>query len=342
MVTRTTWTIVGLLVAVGGPACSSSASGEDAPAPNDPSPALARAGEIRKNDTWTDGVTLTGTVSIAAGAVVDIAPGATVKCAEGATILVGGELRVRATASKPAKITCGSWQGILLAKGGKIDAEGLTIENAATAIAMTEGAADSRFVSGSILQSVNPFMVAKASSLVVDQSKIVVPAKTNPNTVSQPEIRGSLKATKIDYDASNNEGISVKDGGELVIEDSIIHGQNGFDMVSAYDGKRLEVRYSILKGGHCGLHIQGLDTFLVDHVSSEENTYGITLYKSGAGPNTISSSNVTGLAAWLDFQGDHGPITMENIYVTGNEIMKGGPAPTITKASAPIADAKPR
>jgi hypothetical protein len=56
-----------------GQAGCSSDDGADAATVN------ARAGDIRANGTWTNGLQLTGTVSII-GAVVDIAPGATIKC----------------------------------------------------------------------------------------------------------------------------------------------------------------------------------------------------------------------------------------------------------------------
>jgi hypothetical protein len=58
---------------------------------------------------------------------------------------------------------------------------------------------------------------------------------------------------------------------------------------------------------------------------------------------TTTRSNFSGGAAWIDFQGTNGPITMQNVYATGTEILKGDTAPpTITKATAPIASAKPR
>ncbi len=324
-------------LALGG--CSSDAA--EAPT-GDPPAALARAGEIRGRDTWKNGVTLTGTVSIAPGAVVEIAPGATIKCADGAAILVGGELRARA-ADKPAKITCESWNGILVANGGKLDFEGVTLENAKAGITTTEGALESRFVSGAITSSLHPLQVAKKSVLVIEKVKASAPAKVTAAEVSMSEIRGSLKASHLDYDAGANEALSVKDGGELVLEDSIIHGTGGGDMVAAYDAKSIAVRYTTLKGAHCGPHIQGVDSLEIDHVTSEDNIYGITMYKTGAGPNVIKDSNINGGAAWLDFQGDHGPVTMQNVYASGgNEILKGGPAPTITKATAPIANARPR
>lgn len=308
----------------------------------DPPAEKARAGEIRGKDTWSDGTTLTGTVSIAPGAVVEIAPGAKITVAEGASILVGGELRARASSS-PAKLTSAAWGGLVVAKGGKIDLEGVTLENPRAAITATEGALASRFAKGAIAVSLNPFTIGKGANLTVDDVKVTTPPKPGPTEVSESTIRGTMTATRLDYDAEVSEGLSVRDGGELVIEDSTLHGSGGLDMVSAYDGKRLVLRYTLLKGAHCGPHLQGLDSFEIDHVTSEENTFGITIYKSGAGPNVVKDSNFRGGAAWIDFQGTNGPITMQNVFVSGTEILKGDTAPpTITKAAAPIANARPR
>ena len=331
------WGVGGFLLGVLGCTADASSSGQNA---GDPAPENARAGEIRESETWKDGTVLTGAVSIAPEAVVTIAPGAKITCAQGAAIVVGGELPARAEA-KPATISCTSWNGLLLAKGGKIDLEGVSLENARTAITTTEGALASRFAAASITLSLNPFQIGKGSSLTVSHVKVTTPPKPTATEVSVSEIRGTMTASHLDYDAVVSEGIRVRDGGELAIEDSSVHGSGALDLVSAYDAKKLTVRYTLLGGAHCGLHIQGVDLFEVDHVTSE-NTYGVTLYESGAGPHVLSDSNMTGGAAWLDFQGDHGPIRMSNVYVKGSEIIKGGPAPTITKASSPIADAKPR
>lgn len=332
------WSVVALVLGVFG--CSADQA-SDSGNTGDPSPENARAGDIRESETWKDGTVLTGAVSIAPGAVVTIAPGAKITCAQGAAILIGGELVAKA-AAKPATISCASWNGLVVAKGGKFDLEGVTLENPRTAITTTEGALPSRFAQGSITLSLVPFGVGKGSKLTVDQVKVTTPPKPTATEVSVSEIRGSMTATHLDYDAGPSEGIQARDGGELVIEDSTLHGNGGLDMVAAYDAKKLVVRYTLLSGAHCGPHIQGVDSFEIDHVTSEKNTYGITLYKSGAGPHVVKDSNFSGGAAWLDFQGDHGPITMSGVYVQGTEIMKGGPAPTITKASAPVANAKPR
>ena len=106
----------------------------------------------------------------------------------------------------------------------------------------------------------------------------------------------------------------------------------------------VKVAYTTLTGAHCGLHLQPAESFEIDHVTSDTDIYGITIYGSGAGPNTVKSSNFTGSSAWIDFQGfDQGHIAFDTIYTKGNEVPKGTPPPSITgKVTVPIADAKPR
>jgi len=77
--------------------------------------------------------------------------------------------------------------------------------------------------------------------------------------------------------------------------------------------------------------------------TSEDNIYGITIYAASVeGPHIIKDSNFAGTAAWLDLQGDHGPITFENVFTTGEETILRTDPPTITRAPARIEGAGPR
>lgn len=305
-------------------------------------PPETRAGDIRTADVWKDGLELTGTVRVIAPAVVEIAPGATIRCAPGVQILVGGTLKKAAGAV--SKITCDDWGGIVVAQGGKIDLDGFEIENAQVGLETTEGAADSSLTNGRIQNALKPFLVGTKSKLTLTKVDVVVPHKVPDNVLSIADVRGSLVASRLDYDAGPNEAISLKDGGEAVIEDSNIHGTNGQDMVSAYRAKSLKLSYSTLTGAHCGPHLEGIESFTIDHVTSEKNTFGLTIYGAGNGPNIVKDSNLSGDSAWLDLQGDHGPITFENVYFSGGkEIVINTPPTTLPqKAPAPIPSAKPR
>lgn len=301
-----------------------------------------REGDIRANETWKNGLELTNTVRIIGPAVVEIEAGATIKCAKGVQILVGGVLRKAAGAK--SKIACSDWEGIVVAQAGKVELEDFDLENPLTGVRTTPGAAESSLKKVSITKSVKPFTVDKDSKLVLEDVKTTTPAQISPDVQSIAEIRGTLIAKKLDYDAgTGNEGIRIADGGSAEIVDSFIHGTGGLDMVASYGGKSLKLSYSKLSGAHCGPHMQGIDSLEIDHIVSEGNTYGITIYGVGAGPNVVKDSNISGVAAWIDIQGEHGPITFENVFTGGsNALIQNTAPPTINEASAPVAGAGPR
>ena len=186
--------------------------------------------------------------------------------------------------------------------GGLADLEGVELENGLVGIATAVGAQESRFAEGVILNSLKPFVVSKGSKLTVSSVKATTPEKLGPGETSQADVEGTLVASRLDYDAHLSEGISVRPGGDLDLSDSTIHGINGADLVSAYGAKKVKLAYSTFKGSHCGIHIEPSESFEIDHVTSE-SIFGITIYGSGAGPNVVKSSNLTGSSAWLDFAG---------------------------------------
>ncbi len=210
---------------------------------------------------------------------------------------------------------------------------------------MEDGATGARLSHGAIATSLKPFIVRAGSTLTLDDVKATTPVKIADGEFSMAEVHGTLVATRLDYDAQSHEGISVKTGGELTVTDSVIHGTGALDLISSYGGKKLSVSYSTLSGGHCGFHFEPAEAFTIDHVTSESNTYGMTIYGSGAGPNTVTASNIAGNAAWLDFQGNqHGAITFDGVFTSGGEVMTGGPVPpnVKNKAAERLTDAKPR
>ena len=300
-----------------------------------------KEGDIRANETWATGLELTNTVRIIGPAVVEIPAGATIKCTRGVQIQVGGVLR-KAPGAR-AKISCPEWDGIVVAQGGKVELEDFDIENALTGVRTTPGAAESTLKKVSITKSIKPFTVDKDSKLVLDDVKATTPKDVPADVQSIAEVRGLLVASKLDYDAATNEGVRIADGGSAEIVDSFIHGTGGLDMVASYGGKSLKLSYSKLSGAHCGPHMQGIETFEIDHIVSENNTYGITIYDAGAGPLIVKDSNISGVAAWLDLKGPHGPLSFENVFTGGSStlIVETDP-PTIKEASAAIPGAGPR
>jgi hypothetical protein len=321
-----------------------SCSSEDASTP------ATKVGDVRSSEVWKDGLTLTGVVRIFEGATVEIEPGAKIGCTEAALIQVGGTLRVKGTAAH-ARITCNRWRGIQVAQNGQLDVDGLDIENAEIGIETTKGAGAVNVTDSSILATVRPFLVGESSTLNLTRVKATTPTKLGDFETSVSEVFGSLVAKFLDYQANTNEGIMIQKGGEAEIEDSTLRGTGGLDMVSIYGGKSLKLRYSLLTGGHCGPHLgASKDAELrmpgsleIDHVTSEGNVYGITIYAADAkGSFVIKDSNLGGSAAWLDLQGDHGPVTFQNVFTTGAESILNTDPPNITRAAAKVDQAGPR
>jgi hypothetical protein len=321
-----------LALALAMPSCSE----EEAPR------AQTKEGDVRANEVWKDGLELTGVVRIYEGATVEIEPGARISCTEAVQIQVGGVLRVKSTA-KHATIVCPRWRGLLVAQNGQLDIDGLDIENTEVGIETTKGAGAVNVTDSSVLTSVHPFTVGPESKLTLTRVKATTSTKLLEGESSVSEIRGSLVAKFLDYEANTHEGIMLREGGEADIEDSTLKAKNGLDLVSSYGGKSLKLRYSTLRGAHCGPHMQGIGSFEIDHVTSEENVYGITIYAASVeGPHVVKDSNLTGTVAWLDLQGDHGPITFQNVFVAGAQTIANTDPPTITPAPAKVEGAGPR
>jgi hypothetical protein len=295
---------------------------------------VTKEGAIRADETWSGNVRLLSTVTIYAGATVTIEPGTTVSCSANTSIIVEGGLKK--SGGTRAKIACASWIGIIVAKGGRIDVEGIEVENADTALEVTKEVAEAK-VKDATLTGATPFTVLAGSTLTLTQVKAT--AKPHP-TQQGSKIFGSLVASRLEYFADVNEGLWIDEGGEAVVEDSILRGKNGLDLVSARKGKSLVLRYSTLEGAHCGPHLEGISSFEIDHVTSMQNVFGITIY--GADKGTLRDSNLAGLTAWIDLQGDHGPLTIENVFTEGSEVIENTAPPTIVKAASRIPDAKPR
>ncbi len=301
-----------------------------------------KAGDVRTNEVWKDGLKLSGVVRIYEGATVEIEPGATIDCTDATQIQVGGTLRVKATAQHAA-IRCSRWRGIVVAQNGQLDVDGLDIENAEYAVETTKGAGAVNVTDSNILAAVHPFTVGPESTLSLTRVKATASTRLLEGESSVSEVRGKLIAKFLEYNSNTNEGIMLKEGGEADIEDSILEGK-AEDLISSYGGKSLKLRYSTLRGAHCGPHLQAIETTEIDHITSDQNLFGITIYGASVeGPHVIKDSNFIGVTAWLDLQGDHGPIHFENVFASGSEvILNTAPPATLTKAPAMIEGAGPR
>ncbi len=308
-------------------------------------------GDIRQSQTWTNGTKLGGIIRIFEGVTVEIEPGARIECTEAVQIQVGGTLRVKSPGQR-ATITCPRWRGILVAANGEVELEGVDLENPETGVETTRGAKPTKITDSSITNSTWPIRVGAETTMEATRVRITTPTTLGAFEVSVSEVFGTFIGKYIEYEANGNEGFMAMRDGVIDLEDSTLKGTNAFDLVSSYGGKSVKVRYSTMTGAHCGLHIaESKDadkvptkSFEIDHVTSENNIYGITIYAaSDEGPHVVKNSNFQGTGAWLDLQGDHGPITFENIYYDkDNRIVVDTPPVSVQQAPARIENAKPR
>jgi hypothetical protein len=308
-------------------------------------------GDIRQSQTWKNGTKLGGLIRIFEGATVEIEPGARIECTDAVLIQVGGVLRVK-SAGQRAKITCPRWRGIQVVANGEVELEGIDLENPETGFETTRGAKLAKITDSSILNSTWPMRVGAATTMEATRVKVTTPTTLGAFEVSVTEVFGTFIGKYIDYEANGNEGIMAMRDGVIDLEDSTLKAKNGYDLVSSYGGKSVKVRYTTMTGAHCGVHIAeskdadkiATGSFEIDHVTSEGNIFGITIYAaSDQGPHAVRSSNFQGTSAWLDLQGPHGPIAFENVYfeVDNRLVLNTDPVP-VNKAPARIDNAKPR
>jgi hypothetical protein len=305
----------------------------DAPTakPSDPAPP---AGTEIGTETWKNGKQLPASVSITAGATVDIEPGATVLAASGVSITVNGTLKVAASANH-AKLGGMNWKGIVIAKGGTLVVDGLDISDSESGVWTMAGNADATMLNSSITGAATPFKMEAGSKLSVTKTTVA-------KATGQSTIAGTFVASYMDYDKGTNEGLLLSDpAGSMTISDSTLRGAGGGDYVVSAAGKLVKVEYTTITGSHCGLHFNGIEKFIIDHVSDDANSYGAMLYGSGAGPNQIISSNIRNTQTDLEMQNTNGPISIDKSFTGGkNQLLPSG---KITNpAASAILDAKPR
>lgn len=284
------------------------------------------------NETWADGKTIAENVTISAGSTVEIAPGAKINVGNNVSITVKGTLKV-ASAATHAKLTGQTWGGVVIAEGGTLTADGLDFENAGSAIWTQKGNLDATLTNG-VIKGETPFKMEAGSKLSV--------SKTNITSTGGSAIAGTFTASHITYNKSGG-GISISDPAAVVtISDSTLKGASNTDsdFVVSSGAKTIKIEYSEISQTHCALHFNAVDQFTIDHVSLVANTYGAMLYGSGAGPHSITASNVQNNPTGLDMQGTNGPLTVTGSFTSNNKLATN--ATETNKATANIADAKPR
>jgi hypothetical protein len=303
-----------------------------------------------------DGTQLAASLEIPSGTTVTIPPGARITAAPGATITVLGVLTV-ASAAHPAVIsTAGptpdatsAWGGIVVESGGRLDAVGLNLGGASTALLVKTGSAGARYDSGSIVDAQIPFQIEMGARLDTSHAKVV-------NAGAASGIGGELHASYLDYETSSLGGGLIVNDASAVFDatDSTFHGVTigGGDFITSYASTLVHVAYSTVNDAHCAFHFDDVARFELDHVTAGARppatpgpfvAYGAMLYGSGAGPHVISNSNFTGSARDLDQQQANGPLTITNTFTTGGDSLENTSKwAAADHAAAPIPDAHPR
>jgi hypothetical protein len=303
-----------------------------------------------------DGAQLAASLEIPAGTTVTIPPGAKITAAAGVTITVRGVLAV-ASATRPAIIsTAGptpdatsAWGGIVVESGGRLDAEGLNLGGASTALWVKAGSAGARFDSGTITDAHVPFQVDKGARLDTSHASVV-------NAGAASGINGELHASYLDYATSALSGGFITSDATAIFDvtDSTLHGMTigGGDYITSYAAALVHVAYSTVNDAHCAFHFNDVALFEIDHVTAGAKpssavryvAYGAMLYGSGAGPNVISNSNFTGGERDLDQQGPNGPLTITNTFTSGLDSIDTTASTwaAADHAAQPISDAHPR
>jgi hypothetical protein len=300
--------------------------------------------------TWADGMTISGPVTIAAGASVTIAPGATIHVAAGATITVAGTLTASAQASH-AKITGSGWGGIVVASGGTVSLTGVDLENPAVAFLVQAGDASAEYDYGTITGAHTPFNVATGATFKTDHAATATP--TGPSSVS-----GSFTATFLSYDSGGYEGFVLSDPtATFSAEDSKFFGTNdgSGDMISVSNASSVHLAYFEITAAHCTFHFDAVDTIDVQYGNLHGASYGFMLYgSSNVGTRDIGYTNMDMNAVWGADEGftttSNGPITIHDGYWAMNgangtsNVNRTTTAITVTNMSTttPVAAAGPR
>jgi hypothetical protein len=242
------------------------------------------------------------------------------------------------------------WGGLVVESGGQLDAQGLDLSGAATALSIRAGSQSARYDAGTISDSFVPFQIDSGARL--DTARAAV---TSPGAASG--VNGELHASYLDYEASSFSGGVIMGAPAAVFDaaDSTFHasGPSASDFIVSRAAELVHVAYSTVTGAHCAFHFDDVERFELDHVTAGAASptspgglvvWGAMLYGSGAGPDSISNSSFLGSDDNLDQQGANGPLTITNTYTTGHDNIDVTTTTWLAAdvAKAPIPDAKPR
>jgi hypothetical protein len=304
-----------------------------------------------------DGTEVMTPLEIPAGSTMTIPAGAKIVAAPGVVITVRGVLSIASAAAHARIATTAphpdqahAWGGIVVESGGRLEADGLDLAGATTALTVNAGSLGARYDDGTITDASVPFQIAAGARLDTKHAAVV-------NAGAASGIAGELHASYLDYDTSADVvgGLVTTDPKAIFdATDSTFHGtaNAGNDYIISYASSLVHVAYSTVTNAHCAFHFNDVARFEIDHVTAGASSpadpgggvvYGAMLYGSGAGPNVISNSSFMGSVFDLDQQNGNGPLTISNTFAKGQVSI----LPTATwlpadVAKTPIGDAKPR
>ncbi len=238
-------------------AASDGAAGTDAAAADvavvTPLPAGDLAGELSDGDVLQGDYTLTGTLTIPAGASVQVLAGTTIT-SPSFTITVNGTLTVLGTQASPVVIsgpaTGKAWNGIHVA--GTLTASWLEVSYGIINI-----------------QSVNANGILTLDHCHVHHGQLYNIVCRGVSNLS----RMLVESPRTPADTTYNIGV---EGGTLTLEDSTIQDTPN-ECIICENGGTLYVHYNNLATGHCGIHFNDTASAEVLHNAFTGNQYGMML-----------------------------------------------------------------
>ncbi|MFO0679097.1 MAG: hypothetical protein U0169_21400 [Polyangiaceae bacterium] len=272
------------------------------------------------DETWGDGKSLSGTVTIGSSSTVTIKAGAKITVAANTKIVVKGSLKSEYGDKHAIVGGTEDWEGIDVEDGGSIELDGVDVGRGKVTLNVKAGAVVATFRRGVIAGAAEAFHVEEGAQLNVDHLSVTAGVGTS-------RIAGKLVASYMDFDGNGQDGIAT-DGPKAYVDisDSLLHGKGGNDdMLWGSSGGHFRVQYTEIYNAHCSFHFDNINTFDISYVWSHNNLYGMMLDGSeGEGSRTITNTNFTdntALALQEDQTATNGAISITNCYFDGN---KGG------------------
>jgi hypothetical protein len=251
-------------------------------------------------------MTISENVTIASGATVTIAPGAQITVGSGVTITVNGTLTATSSTTHAA-LTGTGWTGIVVAAGGKLNANSLDLSGATTSI---KSAGTTEYDSGKITGS-TPFAVT-AGTLTTKNASVVSP--TGAATVSG----GTFTASYLNVQVGAYSGLVISGGAANVSDSTFISTSDDTspDMIISTGPSSLTMLYTEIGGRHCSYHFDEITSFDLENMNVHDSSYGFMMYGSEttSGTRVVKDSNFENMQWGISESGTNGAISVTGCY----------------------------